>query len=530
MLILNNISYIHPDKELLFDNIHLSVEAKENVAVVANNGVGKSILLQIVAGRIPAHGGTVNASSKPYYVPQIVDRVDDWSLAQALGLADKLEALDEILAGRVSESNLEALDDDWTIEERSREALSHWGLSNLPLSVQMKHLSGGERTRVFLAGINIHRPEIVLMDEPTNHLDFSGREKLYRFIEETPCTVLTVSHDRTLLNRLSKMYELTPHGLVAYGGNYDFYKSQKEMERQSLANSLEDRQKALRKARETERETLERQQKQQSRGKKQQKKEGSPLALIDKMKNDSEKSASRLKSVHADKINAISEELRDLRKEIPDRDRIRFGFEHSVLHKGKTLVKGIGLNFAYEGESIWKRPFDFQLFSGERIEIRGRNGSGKTTLLHLIVGMLEPTCGSLFRADNRTLYVDQEYSLIDPHRSIYEQAEAFNDSHRPEHEIKIRLNRFLFPSDSWNKPCAVLSGGERMRLLLCCLTITIQAPDLIVLDEPTNNLDIRNIEILTAAVNAYRGTLVVVSHDRYFLGEVGIEREIWVDK
>jgi ATPase subunit of ABC transporter with duplicated ATPase domains len=515
---------------LLFDNIHLSLEAKEKAALVAPNGAGKSILLKIIAGRILAHGGTVNASSTPYYVPQIMDRIDDWSLAQALGLADKLEAFYEILAGRASESNLEALNDDWTIEERTREALSHWQLGHLPLSVRMKHLSGGEKTRVFLAGINIHQPEIILLDEPTNHLDFSGRQKLYRFIEETPCTVLTVSHDRTLLNRLSKIYELTPHGLVAYGGNYDFYKSQKEMERQSLANSLEDRQKALHKAHKTERETLERQQKQQSRGKKQQKKEGTPLSLIDKMKNDSEKSAARLKSVHADKINAISQELSDLRKEIRDRDYIRFGFEHSVLHKGKTLVQALGLNFAYEGAMLWKLPLDFQLLSGERIEIRGSNGSGKTTLLHLITGALDPACGSLFRADNQTLYVDQEYSLIHSYLTIYEQAEAFNDSHRPEHEIKIRLNRFLFPRDSWNKPCAVLSGGERMRLLLCCLTITAHAPDLIVLDEPTNNLDIHNIEILTAAVKAYRGTLIAVSHDQYFLDEIKIERKILLDK
>jgi ATPase subunit of ABC transporter with duplicated ATPase domains len=528
MFILQNISYLHSDKELLFDGVSLAVEAGEKAAVIANNGAGKSVLLKIAAGKAAAHSGAVIASSTPYYVPQMLEQFDEWSVAQALGVEGKLGALSEILAGHASEADWAALDDDWGIEERCYEALSCWGLGDFPFSVKMKHLSGGQKAKVFLAGIKIHRPEIVLLDEPTNHLDFSGREMLYRFIEETPCAVLVVSHDRTLLNRLDKIYELGKHGMTAYGGNYDFYQSQKAIERQAFANTLEDRQKSLRKARETEREALERQQKQQSRGKKQQKKEGTPKSMMDKLKNDSEKSAARLKGVHADKISAIAQELSDLRKEIPDRDKIRFGFERSALHEGKILVKAVGVNFAYNEKEIWKHPLNFQIISGERIEIRGDNGAGKTTLLRLILGDLEPFCGSIFRAGNRSLYIDQEYSLLDPRRSVYEQAEAFNDSGLLEHELKIRLNRFLFPSDAWNRPCAVLSGGERMRLLLCCLTITVQSPDLIVLDEPTNNLDIQNMEILTAAVNDYRGTLVVVSHDRYFLEQIGRGRTILV--
>jgi ATPase subunit of ABC transporter with duplicated ATPase domains len=148
-------------------------------------------------------------------------------------------------------------------------------------------------------------------------------------------------------------------------------------------------------------------------------------------------------------------------------------------------------------------------------------------LLKLILGNVEPTCGTIFRADNKTLYIDQEYSLLNPGLPVYEQAQAFNDAALQEHEIKIRLNRFLFSNGFWDKPCAVLSGGERMRLLLCCLAITVQAPDIIVLDEPTNNIDIQNMEILTAAINGYRGTLLIVSHDRYFLKQVNIER--WID-
>jgi len=139
---------------------------------------------------------------------------------------------------------------------------------------------------------------------------------------------------------------------------------------------------------------------------------------------------------------------------------------------------------------------------------------------------LAPTSGTMFRADAKVVVIDQDYSLIDPSLKVIEQAQRFNTNSLPEHEVNIRLNRFLFSRETWDKSCAALSGGERMRLLLCCLTLGQKAPDVIILDEPTNNLDIQNVEILTVAANEYRGTLLVVSHDAYFLGQIGIEKSI----
>ena len=144
----------------------------------------------------------------------------------------------------------------------------------------------------------------------------------------------------------------------------------------------------------------------------------------------------------------------------------------------------------------------------------------------MILGSIEPSEGFMKRADMKSVYIDQEYSLIDGARTIYEQAQYVNKSALKEHEIKIKLDRFLFPRDTWDKPCDALSGGERMRLVLCCLTIHQHAPDLIVLDEPTNNLDLQNIEILTRAIKNYHGTLVVVSHDQRFLEEVDVRRVV----
>src|SRR5690606_16399213 len=162
----------------------------------------------------------------------------------------------------------------------------------------------------------------------------------------------------------------------------------------------------------------------------------------------------------------------------------------------------------------------------ERIALKGQNGSGKTTLIKLISGNLEPQTGSVYRAENKSVYIDQDYSLLDNTRKVYEQAQQFNNSAWEEHEIKIRLNRFLFTKEDWSKSCNALSGGERMRLMLCCLTIDRKSPDIIIFDEPTNNLDMQNVKILTTAINEYRGTIIVVSHDEFFLEQINVERTI----
>jgi ATPase subunit of ABC transporter with duplicated ATPase domains len=205
---------------------------------------------------------------------------------------------------------------------------------------------------------------------------------------------------------------------------------------------------------------------------------------------------------------------------------MKMGFNNSGLHKGKVLIDAKNINFGYANQLLWKQALNFQIRSGERVALNGVNGSGKTTVIKMILGELEPLAGTIDRAAISAIYIDQNYSLIDNHLTVYEQAQQFNSGALQEHDIKIRLNRFLFTKDYWDKPCKALSGGEKMRLMLCSLTIGRQAPDLIILDEPTNNLDIQNIEILTAAISEYSGTLLVVSHDELFLKQINMERSI----
>lgn len=527
-IIIKDLSYTHTDKEVLFSNLNLIINSGEKTALTGNNGCGKSTLMRILAGEAAPSAGSVHCSGHLYYVPQHFGQYDGRTVAQVLGIDRKLTALHAILNGDTAEEHFARLDNDWNIEERTQAVLHAWHLNGISLLRPLEGLSGGEKTRLFLAGMELKEPDTLLLDEPTNHLDTAGRKRLYDFVHRTSTTVLVISHDRTLLNLLPAICELSRNGLACYGGNYDFYKEQKEVHRNALQQQLEEKEKALRLARKTAREMEERKARQNTRGEKASIKKGIPRILLGGLKNHAENSSSKLSNVHAEKTDKIQQEITNLKGSLPQTNKLKTDFNASALHTGKILVTAQNINFHYpdSNTNLWTVPLSFQLRSGNRFCIKGDNGSGKTTLLKLITGELTPTGGTIERADFTYIYLDQEYSLIQNEYTVSEQAEAFNLRHLPEHETKTILNRYLFPQDVWNKPCSKLSGGEKMRLAFCCLMIADNTPDLFILDEPTNNLDIESIEIITATIRNYQGTVLAVSHDRDFLKETGIEQEI----
>ncbi|EFS32582.1 ABC-F family ATP-binding cassette domain-containing protein [Bacteroides sp. D2] len=559
---IQQISYIHPDKEVLFSDLNFAISKGQKLGLVGNNGCGKSTLLQIIAGQLSPSSGVIVRPDDLYYIPQHFGQYDSLTIAQALRIERKQQALHAILSGDASNENFVVLDDDWNIEERSIAALDLWGLGQFTLSYPMNLLSGGEKTRVFLAGMDIHHPSVVLMDEPTNHLDSSGRQRLYDWVEKCHSTLLVVSHDRTLLNLLPEICELEKHQINYYGGNYEFYKEQKTLMQEALQQRIEEKEKALRIARKVARETVERRDKQNVRGEKNNIKKGVPRIVLNALQGKSEKSTSKLNSTHQEKAEKLTSERNQLRSSLSPTDTLKTDFNSSSLHTGKILVTAKEINFGYHPNSInshiqmnneanladtgnhsspdsndiqdnsdfkqqlWQTPISFQLKSGDRLRIEGANGSGKTTLLKLITGQLQPQEGNLTRMEFTYVYLNQEYSIIDDRNSILEQAYAFNNRNLPEHEIKIILNRYLFPASEWDKSCRKLSGGEKMRLAFCCLMISNNTPDMFILDEPTNNLDIQSIEIITATIKNYTGTVIAISHDDYFIQEIGIEQRI----
>ena len=559
---IQQISYIHPDKEVLFSDLNFAISKGQKLGLVGNNGCGKSTLLQIIAGQLSPSSGVIVRPDDLYYIPQHFGQYDSLTIAQALRIERKQQALHAILSGDASNENFVVLDDDWNIEERSIAALDLWGLGQFTLSYPMNLLSGGEKTRVFLAGMDIHRPPVILMDEPTNHLDSSGRQRLYDWVEKCRSTLLIVSHDRTLLNLLPEICELEKHQINYYGGNYEFYKEQKTLMQEALQQRIEEKEKALRIAHKVARETAERRDKQNVRGEKNHIKKGVPRIVFNALQGKSEKSTSKLNSTHQEKAEKLTDERNQLRSSLSPTATLKTDFNSSSLHTGKILVTAKEINFGYHPNSInshiqmnneanladtgnhpspdsndiqdnsdfkqqlWQTPISFQLKSGDRLRIEGANGSGKTTLLKLITGQFQPQEGNLTRMEFTYVYLNQEYSIIDNRNSILEQAYAFNNRNLPEHEIKTILNRYLFPASEWDKSCRKLSGGEKMRLAFCCLMISNNTPDMFILDEPTNNLDIQSIEIITATIKNYTGTVIVISHDDYFIQEIGIEQRI----
>lgn len=526
MLILHDISYQHPNKDVLFSDINFTLNSQDKTVLIGNNDSGKSTLLKIIAGELQPNSGTISSDSNIFSIPQIFGQFNHLTIAEALGIDKKLTALKEILNGLVTEQNMEILSDDWTIEDRIKEAFAYWNLPDFDLKLTLENLSGGQKTKLFLAGMMIHEPDLILMDEPTNHLDLASRNLLFEFVKTTSKSLLIVSHDRVLLNLLDKTLELKKNGISVYGGNYDFYSEQKKIEQNALEQTIQNREKELKKAKEKERETVERQNKLDSRGKGKQEKSGVSRIMMHTLRNKAENSTSKLKSVHSEKIENIRESLHSLKDHLSGIDKMKINFDHSHLHQGKILVKAEQINFSYHQENLWKNNLNFQILNGERVAIKGDNGSGKTTLIKLILGEIKPSAGNIYLPETKTIYIDQEYSLIKNELSVYEQAQQFNLKNLEEHEVKTILTRFLFWKNDWDKKCEFLSGGEKMKLLLCCLSILHISPDIIILDEPTNNLDIQNIEILTSAINDYEGTLIVVSHDHRFLEDIDIKRII----
>ncbi len=342
---------------------------------------------------------------------------------------------------------------------------------------------------------------------------------------------MAVSHDRALLDLLPATCELTAAGIRLYGGNYDFYREQRSIEEQALADRIEAERTALRAARRRAREVCERQERRIAQGERNKSKAGQARILVNARGAQAQNSAARLRDRHASIVDEAQRRLAELCGRQTQRRELHIDFDDADLHAGKRLIRAEGVNFAYAGgDPLWPRPLDLEIRSGDRVHLTGDNGSGKTTLVRLLLGELTPTAGGVERAGFSAVYLDQECGALDASLSVRAMAERCNGQHLSDHEIGIRLDRALFPHGTWDKPCRTLSGGERMRLRLCCMMLSDSMPDLMVLDEPTNNLDTASLAILTDTIRDYRGTLLVISHDDRFACEIGATSVVELQK
>src|SRR6186713_108211 len=518
-LVLVSISLATPDGRPLFDGLTLTL-GRERTGLVGRNGCGKSTLLALIAGEIEPAGGSLQRIGS---IGMLAQRTDErLSIDEALGVAGGLARLHRLERGEGSLDD--ATDADWTLETRIQAALTDAGLPSLPLHRPIASLSGGERTRVALARLLIESPDVLLLDEPTNNLDADGRQAVARLLERWQGGVLVASHDRSLLERVDRIVELTPIGISIFGGGWSAFAEAREAARARAADDLGRASDALRNTERALQKAHEKKARRDKAGRAWRAKGIEDKMFMDREKARAENSAARDSRLAGRLLGERAEALEMAKAQVEILWPLSIDLPRSHLPGGRELLALKDVVAAF-GERHLFGPLSFEVRGPERIAIRGANGSGKTTLFSLITGELKPARGDIGRRTDRIAVLDQHIGLLDPGSSILANLRRLN----PElsaNEAHASLARFAFRNRAALQIAATLSGGERLRAGLACVFACPQPPLLLLVDEPTNHLDLASIEELENALKGFDGALIVISHDETFLRTIGIEREI----
>jgi ATPase subunit of ABC transporter with duplicated ATPase domains len=525
ILLAEEVSWRTPAGDAVLDRVSFALH-REKTGLVGANGSGKTTLLRILTADLAPAAGRVRRAGSVAVLPQDFRPVEEQTVAEALGVREKLDALGRLTAGLGSDADLAVLDDDWTVEERIAAELSRLGLSGIGLDRPLASLSGGETTRVVLASLFLRRPDLLVLDEPTNNLDGESRQALRTALAYWPGGLVVVSHDRALLRLMDRIVELTPKGPKSYGGNYDLYVAQRDAEAQAAEEQLSAAAKELRRARREAQAARERQDRRNGRGAREREKGGMPTILLNAMRQTSEQTTARLAATHDDRVAGAQDALAEARERVEQSRELAVELPPVDLPAGKLVLEMEGVCFRYPGSPrpIFDR-FALRMVGPQRVAIAGPNGSGKTTLLRLIRGELTPDAGTLRLGTDRWRCLDQRADLLVGGLSVLENFRRHVPA-PPETACRMALARFLFRGEMVHKPAAALSGGERLRAALACVLGSAQPPQLLLLDEPTNHLDLPSLANLEQALSRYTGALLVISHDRDFLDAVGVERVI----
>ena len=523
LLVAEQLSYSIGDRRL-FHNLTISF-GKEKTGLIGANGIGKTTLIRLFLGQLMPENGVVHTNGQIAYLPQdfVVHAPD--TIAHVLGIESQLNALHAIETGVGIAHDQEIIGDDWDIKERTTALFSRLGLAHLALSRTIGTLSGGETTRVFLASLLLKNPDFLILDEPTNNLDRESRQALYDTLCSFNGGLLVVSHDRKLLSFMDRIAELTSLGLTLYGGNYNAYVAQKQLEQEAKERQLVDAKKSLKKTKKVVQQSKERYEKRVSHGNKLRRSGSLPTIVLNMMKERSEKTKSKLEAQTDRLLERAREQLGQAQSQLERTEFLDFELEATRVHNTKKVLEINNLTFAYSGCSPIINNFNLTVVGPERLAIAGSNGSGKTTLLKLIAGQLQPTTGAIIIGVEHVVYLDQYLSILDSQQTVLENFKRLNPDEK-ENVCRARLAIFLFSADAALKKVEYLSGGEKMRASLACILMGQHAPQLIILDEPTNNMDLQSIASIERALRSYKGALLAVSHDQTFLQNIGVEEKI----
>lgn len=525
LVTLDRVAARTPDGHTLFSDLSLAF-GRERTGIVGRNGSGKTTLLRLILGQIQPAEGAVSRAGTVGWLEQRRDPGAEETVADLLDVAEPLAVVERVLAGEAAGDDLDLA--DWTLEERIASALTDVGLPGLDLDRLATSLSGGEQTRVRLAGLLLRQPDLLVLDEPTNHLDAEGRAAIADLLGRWPGGVVVVSHDRALLRRMDRIVELSRLGVATYGGGYDLYAERKAAERAAAEHDLEAAERdASRVSRENQK-AVERKARRDKAGRAFAAKASEPRILLGAMAERAENSGAREHALAQRRTEEAESLLAEAREKVERIRSLDIPMPSTGLSFGRTVVVLEGATWGAQSRRTILAPTSLRITGPERIAVTGPNGAGKTTLLKLLAGELEPTSGRVERPVAAAL-LDQDAAILRPDETLLEAWLRLNPGGTP-NNAHAALARFLFRNTAAQRVVGTLSGGERLRAALACVMTGKAPPQLLILDEPTNHLDLDSITAVEAALRAYDGALVVVSHDPDFLDAIAIERTIRLDQ
>ncbi|MGQ3889821.1 ABC-F family ATP-binding cassette domain-containing protein [Legionella sp. CNM-1927-20] len=523
-IIARHLSYAFITTDSPIKDLSLSLVQKR-YGIVGDNGVGKTTLLKILAKLLEPQQGCLEIQGTIEYCPQINTHYDKSTVADLLGINKKLKALQRIAEGYFFEDDYDLIGDDWDIETRARQLLIDLDLKTISFNRALTSLSGGQKTKCWLARAMLSQADFILLDEPTNNLDTDTKNYLFTWLQKTKQGILIASHDRQLLNYVDEIIELTSIGAKHFGGNYSLYQEQKLIEQQATLQQFAAAKKQLKNTTNTIQETREKHEQRRKQGRALRK-----AGKIDKLtanakQGRSEKTQSKNKIQAALSLQKVKDKIQAIKSNIEIKEKITANLDSDKLPVNKIIINIEELTFGFNEQVPLFINFNLTLLGNDRIAFTGKNGAGKSTLIQLILGHLKPQQGRIYRGFSAACYLDQNLNYLDENLTLIENL-CLRDPTLSLQEAYARLAAFNFRNKLAMKRACELSGGEYMRASLAISLAVEKQPQLLILDEPTNHLDIRSIEAIEDMLCVYQGALVIVSHDKTFLSNIGITKYI----
>ncbi|MFE3756235.1 ABC-F family ATP-binding cassette domain-containing protein [Nocardia tengchongensis] len=510
---LQNLSFEWPDGTVALSGLNGALSTGRT-GLVGRNGAGKSTLLRLIAGLLTPTSGRIETTGPVGYLPQTLTLGREATIAQLLGIAGKLAALRAIESGETADEHFETIGDDWDIEARADEALHEIGFSAADLGRRVGEISGGETVLVAITGLRIQRTPITLLDEPTNNLDRETRAKLAGFVDSWPGTLVVVSHDLELLERMDATAELHGATLEVFGGPYSAWKQYVEQEQAAAVQAARTAEQALKveKRQRIEAETKLARRERTARAT--QRDGGIPRILAGNRASRAQGSAGAMRTTLDAKVRAAQGILDAASSRVRRDEHIHLDLPDPEVPRSRRIAElGGG-----DRRIVIQGP--------ERVALIGPNGAGKSTLIeHLLAGR-HPERGRLLT--DRVGYLPQRLDNLDERAGALDNVHAVAATTAPG-VIRNHLARLLIRGSSVERPVSTLSGGERFRVALARLLFADPPAQLLILDEPTNNLDIASVDQLVEALADYRGAILIVSHDYSFLHRIGVDTVVELD-